>query len=141
MTDAITYLEEQHRLRRNVLTGELLYADADHDECHWHRLSKEGRNTLILEAGRDGVALTDETLDRFVHSTLIDPWNPAREWLENLPEWDGEDHVFDLSQRIVTSNPDWGDRFHDVVLQPHPPSCPTTLLYRQDQARFLRRCL
>ena len=32
MTDAITYLEEQHRLRRNVLTGELLYADADHDE-------------------------------------------------------------------------------------------------------------
>ncbi len=117
MTDAITYLEEQHRLRRNVLTGELLYADADHDECHWHRLSKEGRNTLILEAQREGVALTDETLDRFVHSTLIDPWNPAREWLENLPEWDGEDHVFDLSQRIVTSNPDWGDRFHKWLLQ------------------------
>ena len=117
MTDAITYLEEQHRLRRNVLTGELLYADADHDECHWHRLSKEGRNTLILEAGREGVALTDEMLDRFVHSTLIEPWNPAREWLENLPEWDGEDHVFDLSQRIVTSNPDWGDRFHKWLLQ------------------------
>ena len=118
MTDAITYLEEKHRLRRNVLTGELLYADNDSEQCeHWHRLSKEGRNTLILEAERDGVMLTDETLDRFVHSTLIDPWNPAREWLESLPEWDGEDHVFDLSQRIVTSNPDWGDRFHKWLLQ------------------------
>ena len=118
MTDAITYLEEKHRLRRNVLTGELLYADNDSEQCeHWHRLSKEGRNTLILEAERDGVMLTDETLDRFVHSTLIDPWNPAREWLESLPEWDGEDHVFDLSQRIVTSNPDWGDRFDKWLLQ------------------------
>ena len=122
MTDAITYLEEKHRLRRNVLTGELLYADDAQSKQgeqgeHWHRLSKEGRNTLILEAERDGVMLTDETLDRFVHSTLIDQWNPAREWLENLPEWDGEDHVFDLSQRIVTSNPDWGDRFHKWLLQ------------------------
>ena len=118
MTDAITYLEEKHRLRRNVLTGELLYADNDSEQCeHWHRLSKEGRNTLILEAESKGVMLTDETLDRFVHSTLIEPWNPAREWLENLPEWDGEDHVFDLSQRIVTSNPDWGDRFHKWLLQ------------------------
>jgi predicted P-loop ATPase len=122
MTDAITYLEEKHRLRRNVLTGELLYADDAQSKQgeqgeQWHRLSKEGRNTLILEAERDGVALTDETLDRFVHSTLIEPWNPAREWLESLPEWDGEDHVFDLSQRIVTSNPDWGDRFHKWLLQ------------------------
>lgn len=115
MTDAITYLEEKHRLRRNVLTGELLYADAEGKE--WHRLSKEGRNTLILEAEREGVSLTDETLNRFVHSTLIDQWNPAREWLEDLPEWDGEDHVFELSQRIVTSNPDWGDRFHKWLLQ------------------------
>lgn len=82
MTDAITYLEEKHRLRRNVLTGELLYADNDSEQCeHWHRLSKEGRNTLILEAERDGVMLTDETLDRFAHSTLIDPWNPrANGW-------------------------------------------------------------
>ena len=29
MTDAITYLESSHKLRRNVLTGELLYADAE----------------------------------------------------------------------------------------------------------------
>lgn len=105
-----------------MLTGELLYADDAQSKQgeqgeQWHRLSKEGRNTLILEAERDGVMLTDETLDRFVHSTLIDPWNPAREWLESLPEWDGEDHVFDLSQRIVTSNPDWGDRFHKWLLQ------------------------
>lgn len=68
MTDAITYLENSHKLRRNVLTGELLYADAD----GWHKLSKEGRNTIILSAMRDSVSLDEETLDRFVHSTLIE---------------------------------------------------------------------
>ena len=95
MTDAITYLESSHKLRRNVLTGELLYADAD----GWHKLSKEGRNTIILNALRDGVSLEEETLDRFVGSTLVEQWNPARQWLDELPEWDGEDYVLELSQR------------------------------------------
>lgn len=118
MTKPLTpleYLETRCRLRRNVLTGSLLYATDDGDI--WRPLSKEGRNTILLQAGDDGVELSAETLDRFVHSTLIEQWNPAREWLDTLPVWDGEDHVFDLSQRIVTSNPDWGDRFHKWMLQ------------------------
>lgn len=113
MTDAITYLESSHKLRRNVLTGELLYADAD----GWHKLSKEGRNTIILNALRDGVSLEEETLDRFVGSTLVEQWNPARQWLDELPEWDGEDYVLELSQRVITSNPDWAERFHKWMLQ------------------------
>ena len=113
MTDAITYLESSHKLRRNVLTGELLYADAD----GWRKLSKEGRNTIILNALRDGVSLEEETLDRFVGSTLVEQWNPARQWLDELPEWDGEDYVLELSQRVITSNPDWAERFHKWMLQ------------------------
>lgn len=114
MTEALTYLRSHCRLRRNVLTGELLYAPDDGD---WLPLSKEGRNTVLLNAEADGVALTATTLDRYLHSTLIEQWNPAQEWLDTLPEWDGEDRVFDLSQRIVTTNPDWDDRFHKWMLQ------------------------
>lgn len=111
----LTYLQQQCRLRRNVLTGELLYANEDDEE--WQLLSKEGRNTILLTAQDKGVELTKEILDEFVHSSLIEQWNPAREWLDSLPAWDGEDHVFELSQRIITSNPDWGDRFHKWMLQ------------------------
>lgn len=114
MKEAIKYLQQHCRLRRNVLTGELLYAPGDEG---WLPLSKEGRNTILLTAQQDGVELSADTLDRFVHSTMIEQWNPAQEWLDALPEWDGEDHVFDLSQRIVTSNPDWTDRFHKWMLQ------------------------
>lgn len=119
----LSYLTQTCRLRRNVLTGELLYAQPApnvstlNSQTHWLPLSKEGRNTILLMAQDSGIALTDETLDRFVHSTLVEQWNPAQEWLDSLPEWDGEDYVFNLSQRIVTSNPDWGSRFHKWMLQ------------------------
>ena len=115
MMDVLTYLDTQCRLRRNVLTGVLSYAPADSDD--YLPLSREARNTLLLEAARQGVNLTEETLDRYVHSTRIYSYNPAEEWLKALPEWDGHDHVFDLSQRIVTSNPDWGKRFNKWMLQ------------------------
>lgn len=113
-TTPLTYLQEQCRLRRNVLTGELLYAT---DSDDWLPLSREGRNTLLLTACDRGVAIDDDTLDRFVNSTLIEQWNPADEWLDTLPAWDGDDHVYSLSQRIVTNNPDWSQRFHKWMLQ------------------------
>lgn len=113
--DALSYLESRCSLRRNVLTGEISYAP--HRSNDYKPLSKEGINTLILEAGRDGVALTETLINRYVNSTLVERWNPAEVWLSTLGEWDGEDHVYNLSQRIITSNPDWGKRFHKWMLQ------------------------
>ena len=113
--DALSYLESRCRLRRNVLTGAISYAPLHSTD--YRPLSKEGINTLILEAGRDGVALTEKLIERFVHSTLVEQQHPAEEWLSSLSEWDGEDHVYNLSQRIITSNPDWDNRFHKWMLQ------------------------
>ena len=113
--DALSYLESRCSLRRNVLTGEISYTP--HRSNDYKPLSKEGINTLILEAGRDGVALTETLINRYVNSTLVERWNPAEVWLSTLGEWDGEDHVYNLSQRIITSNPDWGKRFHKWMLQ------------------------
>ena len=113
--DALSYLESRCSLRRNVLTGEISYAP--HRSNDYKPLSKEGINTLILEAGRDGVALTETLINRYVNSTLVERWNPAEAWLSTLGEWNGEDHVYNLSQRIITSNPDWGKRFHKWMLQ------------------------
>lgn len=116
--DALIYLEEKCHLKRNVLTGAILYAPtgtASNDD--YRPLSKEGINTIILQGTSDGVAIDEKTIDRYVHSTIIEQWNPAKEWLESLPEWDGVDHVFELSQRIVTSNIDWGSLFHKWMVQ------------------------
>ena len=113
--DALTYLEKRCQLRHNVLTGETLCAPAGTDD--YRLLSAEAANALLLQARRDGVDLDRDTLDLFIHSTLVEQWNPATSWLDNLQEWDGNDHVYDLAQRIVTSNPDWPARFHKFMLQ------------------------
>lgn len=115
LMDALTYLESRCQLRRNVLTGETLYAIPNSDE--YLPLSREAINTLILEAGREGVGLSEGLLRRYAESTLIAPWNPAEAWLHSLDEWDGTDHVAALADRIITTNPDWPQRFHKWMLQ------------------------
>ena len=113
--DALAYLKRHCSLRRNVLTGEALYAQ--HGSDLYQPLSAEARNTLILEAAAEGVEVTDEVLERFTHSTLVADWNPAEEWLDGLDAWDGTDRVADLANRIITSNADWVALFHKWMLQ------------------------
>ena len=113
--DALTYLESQCRLRRNVLTGETLYVPSDMTE--YRPLSVEAKNTLLLMANSQGVDLTDQQLEQYIHSTIIEQWNPAKNWMESLEPWDGNDYVGELAQRIITSNPDWPHRFHKWMLQ------------------------
>lgn len=115
MMDALTYLESQCRLRRNVLTGETLYAPSDMTE--YRPLSVEAKNTLLLMANSQGVDLTEEQLQQYIQSTIIEQWNPAKSWMESLEPWDGNDYVGELAQRIITSNPDWPHRFHKWMLQ------------------------
>lgn len=115
MMDALTYLESQCRLRRNVLTGETLYVPSDMTE--YRPLSVEAKNTLLLMANSQGVDLTDQQLEQYIHSTIIEQWNPAKNWMESLEPWDGNDYVGELAQRIITSNPDWPHRFHKWMLQ------------------------
>lgn len=113
--DALTYLESRCQLRRNVLTGETQYAPAGSDD--YQPLSPEARHTIVLEAGRSGVELTDDVLQHYIGSTLIEAWNPAEAWLNGLDEWDGTDRVQELADRIVTTNPDWPQRFHKWMVQ------------------------
>ena len=97
--DALTYLESQCRLRRNVLTGETLYAPTDMAE--YKPLSVEAQNTLLLMANSQGVDLSEEQLQQYIHSTIIEQWNPAKSWMESLEPWDGNDYVEELAQRII----------------------------------------
>lgn len=112
--DALTYLQNHCPLRRNVLTGETFCTGEDGEE---HLLSPEGVNTLILQAAQKGVQLDADTVERYTQSTLIEPLNPAEEWLGTLPEWDGDDRVEELARRIVTSDTEWPQNFHTWMLQ------------------------
>lgn len=113
--DALTYLQKRCALRRNLLTGETLYAPAGSEQ--YQLLTPQARNTLILQAGRDGVTLSDEALNRYIDSTFIDEWNPAEDWIDGLSPWDGEDRVTPLANRIITPNTDWPMLFHKWLLQ------------------------
>lgn len=113
--DALTYLESHTLLRRNVLTGEILLSE---DEgASWLLLTPQATQTLLLKAEQQGVALSEQTLQQFVQSSLVEAWHPACHWLSTLPPWDGTDRVEALANRIITPNPDWANTFHTWMLQ------------------------
>jgi predicted P-loop ATPase len=50
-------------------------------------------------------------LDRILISDYTSRYDPVREWLEALPQWDGRDRLGELADRVKTQTPGWRDNF------------------------------
>ena len=50
-------------------------------------------------------------LERILISERISGYDPVREWLEQLPKWDGRDRLGELADRVKTQTPGWRDNF------------------------------
>jgi predicted P-loop ATPase len=46
-------------------------------------------------------------VNRFIDSTRIEQYDPVNAWLNQLPEWDGEDRIAALAKRVPTKQPHW----------------------------------
>ena len=47
-----------------------------------------------------------QDLERILVSERIDTYDPVREWLDGLPEWDGRDRLGELADRVITIESD-----------------------------------
>lgn len=62
-----------------------------------------------------GIDCWDRDVNRFVYSREVKEYHPFRQYMERLPEWDGNDRVSDLARR-VSSEPLWVEGFHRWML-------------------------
>ena len=105
------YLNDNYLFRRNELSGKVEFAvirtdDAGHpvtEEPLFRSLTQEALNSIILRALREG--LGDECnpktdINMFVNSEEVPQYNPIREYLDKLPQWDGQNHVAKLFSRL-----------------------------------------
>ncbi len=120
-----SFLDEYYLFRRNVLSGktEYLTLSKNEDEAEepveeepetggeeeessdstWKVLTPEAFNSIVRHAKRLGVGgkkSPRQDLEEFVRSEEVPEFDPIREYLENLPEWDGKNHVAELFGRI-----------------------------------------
>ena len=99
------FLTENYCFRRNLLNGKVEFAtkSADGQASAYRPLTQEALNSIILRAKREDICegsnpKTD--IVEFIHSEEVCAYNPIREYLDNLPQWDGQNHVAELFSRL-----------------------------------------
>ena len=110
-----SFLKENYLLRRNELSGKVEFAilagdgvepaDSDTQESPiiFRPLTQEALNSIILRAIREGVCEKGSpktAIELYVRSEEVPQYNPIREYLEHLPQWDGRNHVATLFNRL-----------------------------------------
>ena len=99
------YLITHYLFRRNVLNGKVEYAvkPAEGQEPLWKPLTQSALNSIIIRAKRDCVSESGSPksdIVEYVNSDEIETFDPIAHYLEHLPEWDGENHVAKLFNRL-----------------------------------------
>ena len=99
------FLQDNYLFRRNVLNGkvELATKPSEDEAPSWRPLTQEALNSIIIRAKREGVCekgspKTD--IVEYVHSEEIRLHNPIGEFINGLPQWDGQNHLAQLFSRL-----------------------------------------
>ena len=111
------FLNERYLFRRNVLNGKVEFttrpdADVPPDDgggetpdssLEWRPLTQEALNSIIRRAKKEQVCEKGSPkteIMEFVHSEDVPVHNPIGDFLKQLPQWDGQNHIGHLFGRL-----------------------------------------
>ena len=97
------FLTDNYLFRRNVLNGKVEFKARNNEDADYRPLTQEALNSIIIRALREG--LDEECnpkadITMYVNSEEVPLYNPILTFLNNLPQWDGQNHVARLFSRL-----------------------------------------
>ena len=97
------FLNDSYLFRRNVLSGKVEFKTMSDTSTNYRPLTQEALNSIIIRALREG--LDEECnpkadITMYVNSEEVRMYNPVLEFRNDLPQWDGQNHVARLFSRI-----------------------------------------
>ena len=101
--EAELFLQENYLFRRNVLSGKVEFATLPAEEPHFRVLTAEALNSIVIRAKRENICEKGNPkteITELIHSEEVRVHNPIREYLDSLPQWDGQNHVAKLFSRL-----------------------------------------
>lgn len=99
-----------YEFRANQLTDVAEYRRKNTTES-FHILGEREENSLCMEAHLQGIPCWDRDIRRYVRSLRVPIYHPFRDYMNQLPVWDGCDRVETLARRVST-DPLWINGFH-----------------------------
>ena len=101
------FLTANYDMRKNLMTGVAEYRMKYSEDQTFKPLTEEVRNDMTIEAREQGLKSWDQDVNRFIDSTRIEQYDPVNTWLDKLPQWDGQDRIKALAERVPTAQPHW----------------------------------
>ena len=105
MLAAEQFLQDNYLFRRNVLNGKVEFSTktTEGQEPSFRPLTPEALNSIVIQAKRedicDGASPKTDILE-YINSEEIDRFDPIKDYLEHLPQWDGQNHVANMFNRL-----------------------------------------
>ena len=104
------FLQDRYLFRRNALNGKVEFVTKSAVEdtpaehlADWRPLTQEALNSIIIQAKREDICdggNPKSDIVELLHSEEVRAWNPISDFLEHLPQWDGQNHVAQVFGRI-----------------------------------------
>ncbi len=113
VTQVREFLQARYDFRCNVLTGQTEYRERE--EGPFRPVDSRAKSTFYYEVQAAGIYCYESQLHCFLNSFRIGEYHPFREYLAELPPWDGKDRIGALAGR-VSEDPLWHCMFRRWML-------------------------
>ncbi len=110
-----SYLKNHYNFRYNELTDETEIRPLGDASALFEPVSQRMLNSICMDVIAAGISCWDRDLNRFIYSDRIPSYQPFRQYMDELPAWDGIDRLVPLAQR-VSNGEVWVKGFHTWML-------------------------
>ena len=100
------FFEQNYLFRNNVLNGRYEVTHVGQNPLVWQHLTNERWNSIVwnLEMALPDVKSLKKYAEMYVYSEHTPLYDPIAEYMNNLPAWDGKDHVGNLINCLAGVN-------------------------------------
>lgn len=106
------FLNRRYEFRYNTVLDDLEYRQRDSIHFYFKPVEKRVRNSISIEALKEGISAWDRDVDRFLNSEYVPLYNPVEEFLYDAGRWDGKDRIRALADLVPCNNPHWRELFY-----------------------------
>lgn len=93
------FLAQNYTFRKNILNGKVEFKDLEKDS-EFRIFTKEALNSVIHRAKVDGMECEGKDIKEVIFSENTVTYDPIKDYMDALPEWDGKDRVTPLWHRL-----------------------------------------
>ena len=99
------FLDEHYAFRHNVLNGKTEFAKRAEDgtPTEYRVLTQKALNSIVIQAKREDVfeeGGSKSDIQEYINSEEVETFDPIKDYLNGLPQWDGKNHVAKLFSRL-----------------------------------------